>query len=325
MLKKTVIAIFSIIGMLLLILDSKTAVNGAVDGIYLCINTLIPALFPFLILSSFLVKSIEGRRFRFMKWVGKFCGIPAGAEYIFLIGLIGGYPIGAKMVGDAYQNGTITRKDAQHMLGFCSNAGPAFIFGVIGPQFGYSTTPWLIWLIHIISAILAGHLLGNDRDTVQNNKCEMPISLLQTVESAVKTIAIVSAWVVLFRILLFTLKKMVVHQLPIAIQITFAGFLELTNGCVGLSEIANVSLRFIVCTGMLSFGGMCVIMQTGSVTSSLGFGKYFPGKLLQTLISVLLSIGIQAQPVATAVIIPLCLIYKQIRRKRGRFSVVNAV
>jgi hypothetical protein len=63
------------------------------------------------------------------------------------------------------------------------------------------------------------------------------------------------------------------------------GILELTNGCIHLGTLEDPELRFAVCAVLLSFGGLCVTMQTVSVTGKLGSGLYFPGKILQTCIT----------------------------------------
>jgi hypothetical protein len=43
----------------------------------------------------------------------------------------------------------------------------------------------------------------------------------------------------------------------------------------------------------LAFGGISVAMQTKSITRELGFGYYFPGKVLQFTISLLLSVTVK--------------------------------
>ena len=78
-------------------------------------------------------------------------------------------------------------------------------------------------------------------------------------------------------------------MLPVWAQIALMGFLELTNGCCGLALIADVRLRFVLCSGILSFGGICVLLQTASVTKGLSLSGYLKGKLMQTVFSLLLS------------------------------------
>ena len=93
--------IFASLGMLLLILDTKTAIQGAQEGIRLCIMTVIPSLFPFFVLSSLLTGALTGVRLRFLRPIGKLCRMPAGSESLLLIGMLGGYPTGAKSAADA--------------------------------------------------------------------------------------------------------------------------------------------------------------------------------------------------------------------------------
>lgn len=97
--------------------------------------------------------------------------------------------------------------------------------------------------------------------------------------------ATVCGWVVLFRVLLAFLKRWIFWILPAAVQVAVTGILELSNGCCELLAVTDVSARFCICSGILAFGGLCVTMQTVSVTAGLSLKPYFWGKLLQTLFS----------------------------------------
>ena len=108
------------IGMIILILDTKTAIAGAYDGISLCIRSVIPSLFPFFVLSGILTGALTGIRGRILAPIGRFCGMPRGSESILLTGLLGGYPIGAKSVAESYRNGQIDKNDAKRMLDFAA-------------------------------------------------------------------------------------------------------------------------------------------------------------------------------------------------------------
>ena len=74
--------------------------------------------------------------------------------------------------------------------------------------------------------------------------------------------------------------------------IIITGILELSNGCILLSELDCVCISFIICSAFIAFGGLCVALQTLSVSGSLKFGMYFPGKLMQTCISMMLTIPV---------------------------------
>ena len=74
------------IGMLILIMDTKTAVSAVIEGLNLCLETLIPSLFPFIFLSSILSPSIMGKHIPGLTAMGRIMGIPTGCESLFLIG-----------------------------------------------------------------------------------------------------------------------------------------------------------------------------------------------------------------------------------------------
>ena len=153
-------ALFAALGMLVLILDAQTAVSGAKAGIELCLGTVIPSLFPFFVLSMLLTSSLVGRSSRFLGPLGKFCGMPAGSESLLAVGLLGGYPVGAQNISRAREAGQLSGEDARRLLGFCNNAGPAFLFGMAAAQFTEWWMGWALWGIHILSALLTTRMLG---------------------------------------------------------------------------------------------------------------------------------------------------------------------
>ena len=287
---KTILTAFiSAAAMLVLILDSKTAALGAAEGISLCIRTVIPALFPLMVLSCILTDSLFGQAIPLLRPIGRICGIPEGAESLLIPAIAGGYPVGAKCVAQAYTKGSLSKAEAQRMLSFCSNAGPSFIFGICALLFEKPSHCLLLWGIHIASALLTGILMPG------KNKRKIPLEAGSTaglpapVTGCVKTMGAVCGWVILFRVLLAFCKSWFLWLLPGSWGTLFCGLLELTNGCCELISVPDMSTRFILCAGMLSFGGVCVMLQTASVIGELGIRSYVTGKLLQTLLSVLLA------------------------------------
>lgn len=285
--------IFAAIGMLVLILDSKTAIQGGLDGLHVCIMTVIPSLLPFFVVSIMLTSVISGLRMPFLAPLGRLCRMPVGSEHLLLLGLLGGYPTGAQAVYQAYRSGHLARSDAKRLLGFCSNAGPSFLFGIAAASFVRPWMPWALWLIHILSAIFTGALLPGRSIHCTNSRAAAAISLPQAVEQSVKIMAKVCAWILLFRVILTFYDRWFLWAFDLEVQTLFVGVLELANGCLQLKQISNEGLRFLVCSCILSFGGLSVAMQTRSVTGELGFGMYIPGKLVQTLLSFLLAYPVQ--------------------------------
>lgn len=279
-------------GMLVLILDGKTALSGMKEGILLCLSAVIPALFPFFILSILVVNVFSGASIPLLRPLGWLCGIPSGAESILIPGFLGGYPVGAQAIAHAYHTGTLDRADAERMLGYCSNAGPAFLFGMVAPMFPKLWMGWALWAIHIASAVFSSWVLPKAASHSVRLSGSAPVPISRIMASAVETMAAVCGWVVLFRVLIAFLNRWFLWLFPAEIQVVINGALELTNGCCALPSIAEVSLRFVLCAGMLAFGGLSVTMQTISVIQELNPKYYFLGKALQTLFSLLLAAAV---------------------------------
>lgn len=279
--------------MLVMILDTRTAIMSAREGVALCVRTVVPSLFPFFVLSGVINSCLLGRAFPFMQPLGRLCKIPKGAESLLILGFLAGYPIGAQLITGAYQEGSLTQKSARRMLGFCNNAGPAFLFGMLTPLFTSGKTVWLLWSIHILSALITGCILPTDELSTALIPTNNGISFSKSLQRAAQAIAGVCGWVILFRVILGFCNRWFMWLLPTTIQVLLSGLLELANGCVLLQNVPAEGMRFLLAGAMLSFGGLCVGMQTMSATEGLGTGWYFPGKVLQTLLTVLFSILLQ--------------------------------
>ena len=282
------VSIFAVMMMLLCILDFKTAFAGAAEGINLCVTVLIPSLLPFMILATILIRSL--RKYTICK-LSKILQIPSGAENIFLISLLGGYPIGAQCLSGEYAEGNLSKDDAQRMLAFCNNAGPAFIFGMGSNLFEDSRVCWLIWGIQILSAVLIAWIIPAIGSSSYVPSSYSGTSAEDVLPRCIRSMALVCTWVMIFRMILEFLDRWIFFLLPQQLQILMSGFLELANGCYGLRSISSLPVRFIFFSTMLAFGGCCVSLQTYSVvhTNGLSMRYYFSGKIIQAVISYAIS------------------------------------
>ncbi len=287
--KRRFVFLFAISGMLALIFDAKTALRGAQEGVSLCIRSLIPALFPFLFLSALITRSFTGC----YKSLNRLCDllkIPYSCQSILITGALGGYPVGAQCVYDAYRDGRLTKQQAHRILGFCSNAGPAFILGLGCSLFSNIRTAVFLWVIHILSAFLTALLLPKKDDPDKGDLAPVTQSPVQLLQNCVKTMGVICGWVVLFRVFYTLIDKWALCALPSYIRIFLLGISELSNGFISLQEVDNEALRFYLASIVLAFGGICVYLQTASVTKELGTGLYFPGKVMHSSISSVLSL-----------------------------------
>lgn len=276
----------------ILILDGRTALAGAREGIELCIRSLIPSLFPFFVLSGLITGAFSGVSLPLLRPVGKFMRIPDGCESLLIPAFLGGYPAGAQAIGQMLSNNSISRKNAQRLLLFCNNPGPSFLFGVLGSVFSSGRTLWALWAIQIAASVMCAWLIPCTESSGSICPREK-LSLSDTVVSSVRIMGSVCGWVVLFRIILSFLDRWFLWICPISLRVAVTGLLELSNGCFCLPEIGNSRLQFLLCSGILSFGGLCVTMQTASVVPSLSMMPYLGAKVLQSLFCLCISGAIQ--------------------------------
>lgn len=307
------------LGLLVLILDSALALEGARAGLDLCIRTVIPSLLPFFILSMLLTGSLSGSPSRPVLVLSDFLSVPQAAAPVLIPAFLGGYPVGAKCVADLFRKNRISKPQAQRLLAFCSNAGPSFLFGMVSLFFPEKKQIWLLWCIQIASAVFTAMAIPAPKlqppSQTHTPQREEPDILL----SSVRAMAIVCCWVILFRILIAFLERWFLWMLPASVQVLVMGFLELTNGCCALHLIPEEAVRFVLCACMLSWGGLCVLLQTAGVTKGLSLAGYLKGKLLQTVFAFLLScMAVYRQGWMMAfLILPAVIIFRKSQNRYG--------
>lgn len=287
----------AILCLMLLIFDSKCAFEGAKTGLDLCMKTVIPSLFPFFVVSMLLTASLGNMDFKLLCWLADLLNIPQAAAPILVPAFLGGYPVGAKSVADQYRNGIIEKQEAERLLAFCSNAGPSFLFGMVAAYFSDKQVVWQLWIIHILGAVFTAKIypspLLNDKKLEKVHHAKPQKELMR---SAVTAMGIVCGWIIVFRILITFLKKWLLWLFPQWMQVLAIGILELSNGCCELMQVPDVSLRFVLCSCLLAFGGVCVLLQTCSVAEGLSLRHYLIGKMIQTLFSLVVSAIVSIKP-----------------------------
>ena len=272
--------------MAILILDNRCALKGAEEGITLCLQTVIPSLFPFFVLSSILTSTVS----TLPKPILNLFGVGPNSGGVLLSGLLGGYPVGAKSVSQAYSEGTISRQEAGRLLPICNQCGPAFLFGMTACLFDSPKFSALIWIIHILSAILLARLLPSPPSPNRHPSPPKTISLSAAMTQSLRSIATVCGWIVLFRVMFNFLDRWFLWALPYPVRITLCGLLELANGCTELWQITDPPTRFVLTVLLTGFGGICVSLQTFNMLHpDIDRHLYFPGKVTQAGISTLLA------------------------------------
>ena len=287
---KAVKCLFAALGMAMMILDNTTAFQGAQEGIQICIRTLIPSLFPFLILSTLLVGNVSGSKSRILDPLCKACRISKTSASLIVLGMLGGYPAGAICVREAYESGIISRDTARRILPVCDQCGPAFLFGILSAMFNSPWVAWSIWAIMILSALITLWVLPGYDDGSDKIISSPSMTVSKALDSTIRTMGAICGWVILFRVLITFLQRWLLWWMDEDIRIVIIGILELSNGCIEASMIGSEQVRFLVCVAMIVLGGACVTMQVFSVTPpSIDRSLYIIGKITQCLISLTLA------------------------------------
>ena len=146
-----------------LLLCSQAALESARAGLNLCAQMIVPSLLPFFILSSLLQQlGLPGILGRWLSPVTqKLFGIGGAGASALLLGVTGGYPLGADAVARLRRSGARTREQAERALAFCNNSGPAFLVGAAGVGVFHSAGyGLLLYGVHVLSAVIVGMLFA---------------------------------------------------------------------------------------------------------------------------------------------------------------------
>lgn len=275
-------------------------VSAAVtEGLRLSVSVLIPSLFPFFIcvnLTSALgLTGVLARVFApVMRQMFHVSG--AGCTAV-LCGAAGGYPSGAQCVAALYREGQLSRAEAEYLLLFCNNAGPAFLFGAVGTVLGIGMTGCLLlWGIHLLSALVIGLV---NRPKEAPNAALPPVqranasgAVVEAVRSAGQAVLQITMFVAAFSVLARLLTMAAAHILPDGVCTVLTGMLELSGGIAALANLP-IALRWklALASFFLGFGGLCVWMQTQAVLAPAGLSGcgMLLAKLAQGLLAALIT------------------------------------
>lgn len=118
----------------LLVIFSDTAADAVRRSLQLSAASLVPSLFPYLVISALITRC--GTAERIGRAVGRpfslLCGLPPALAFPFIIGLCSGYPAGAAAVCSVYRRGGCTADDAERGCALLGNTGPGLTVGLLG-------------------------------------------------------------------------------------------------------------------------------------------------------------------------------------------------
>lgn len=323
--KKNILPLLFCLFPIFLILFSKSNLLAAKSGLTLWVNNVLPSLLPFFIATELL--GYTNAVYKIGKLLNPIMrpvfNVPGIGSYPLLMGIISGYPTGAKIVTDLRENGILTKEEAERLLAFTNNSGPLFILGTVGiTMFANSTIGILLLITHILSSLTVGiifrfwktksksSLIKNNYSKANNqNVCFSNLGeiLGKSIFASIKTIVMIGGFIVLFSVILSILEKSNILNIISIIFLPlfkifnisdinfvtsfFTGILELTNGVMGIATITskNISINIILTSFLLGFGGLSILLQVYSIISkaNISIKPYIIGKVLHGILAAL--------------------------------------
>lgn len=256
------------------------AVRGSVSG---CLEVVIPALFAFTVLSVYMQSSglyrTALRPFTFP--LSKLLGIPEELCAVFLLGNIGGYPVGARLLSNLVKTGRLSQKNAGRMLCCCYGSGPSFVIGTAGMQvFGSAAAGGIIFGACFLSSLIMAVIVcrTGEKITLEDREFSCDLSadcFIHSVDSGARVMYTICVMSAAFSAITALLDAAGITGLAAKLlgaagaggnaDKVFPAFLEITR----VRELLPAGAAASLCAGLLSFGGVCVLMQITAVSGGL--------------------------------------------------------
>jgi hypothetical protein len=223
----------------LLTVDSAGIAAAVRESVMLCLDTVIPSLFAFLVLSTLIMSS----------------GILRGQLPIFLMSLAGGYPVGAKLLSES----NFPDKQKSHMMMYCYCASPVFLMAL------HSLGIW-IWLSNALACTVFAVIFGIGKSEKPQNKPAIRIDLVNSVTSAGITLYKICAMIVAFGIIVRAFEFIGITNGYIR------SGLEITN-------IITLQTHPAIIAALTSAGGACVLFQIRAVAGGISLRRFLLARI----------------------------------------------
>lgn len=310
----------SILLIVALLLEPTASINAAKNGLMLWFNTVLPSLLPFIIGSNILLASGG------ISFFEKICNpimkplfnVPGKSAFAWVMGLVSGYPMGAKIISQLRMENEITDLQAQRLLGFCNNSGPFFILGAVGVgMLKDENLGYFLLAVHLFSSLLMGILFrfyGQDKSKVSNiskksirSTTSVGEILGKSVTSAMEVIVQIGGYIIIFSVVASLLNQTyIVKTITTFICFIFQnkgmtqeaaagwtiGIIEMSNGVHMVSNAqVTLKLQLSILSFLLAWGGFSIHAQSLHFIRNIHVKSYvyIIAKVLQGTLAFILS------------------------------------
>lgn len=254
----------AVVLILLLLLFPSVGRKGAADGLVLCGGVVIPSLFPFTFFVLMLMRSgIENHLTKLDAVTKKLLHLNGIQFSVFLLSLIGGYPIGAKLTDELYNTQKADRKTARSMLCCSVNSGPGFTVLFVGIAILNSKSAGFCLLAaNIISSFILlmiqrrNFSYSNTSITQRKARTSISENFINSAADAASSMFTICAFVILF-------SSVNAYIINFSALRNLAFFTEITGALTYTKNIYFIAF-------LLGFAGVSVWLQVISITKNIG-------------------------------------------------------
>ena len=274
----------------LMLVHPAAALSGAKEGLSLWLNSVLPALLPFFVLSSLLSRTgVLTRAGRRLAPLMRFAALPGEAGAAALLGAVSGYPVGARLSGELYAQNVLNLEQMEYLCGICNLASPSFLAGTVAASLlGAPGAGVLLILCHLLGAALTallfsplcrraakGHAEPWTAPQKANSGDFSPARLLiEAIADGMTAMLKVGGTLIFFSVVLCLLEAsglLALLTLPLRAlglkedlaAAVVSGFFEKSRGCAQVAALSlPLSLRAALCSALCAFGGCGILLQT---------------------------------------------------------------
>ncbi len=302
------LAVMSVVTLFLILLFPSLAIDYVNRGMKLCVSTVIPSLFPFMVASELIVITGAARPLgRLLKMPAKLLfGISGEGASAFVLGTVCGFPIGTRAAVSMYKRGSITHGELSRLVCFSNNPSSAFVISAVGATlFGSREFGSALYFITILSSIIVGvlqNIILGKRDrggsvelaSVQDREKKGIGEFSAAVSSSAHAMLSVCAFVVFFSAFTGTLGVILTgFGASEMTRALFFSLFELTGGVAAAAGVEPLSLAVVLAAFAVGWSGLSVHLQMLGICDGIGISlrRYFLAKLSQGLINAALVFG----------------------------------
>lgn len=278
-----------IIALITLIGNHELVVAGAQYGLMLWYQDVLPLLLPFMLISNlFVLKTCKQKNNRKQAII-----------LLFMLGVLCGYPLGAKIASDFTGKKILDKTTASVLLPLCNNISPMFLSGyichvILKDRYSFIFLLGMLYLPYIAFVVIQ-LLIINYNNQKQRHKPSLCSNIQANDQSCTNTLSsndsivlqsIIQITYVGFYIMLCSILIQFVMKIPgitSNVSTTLCGILEITQGAKAISNACfPPEIKTALILACTSFGGISALFQTNQVIqkSGLSLSGYFFKKLM---------------------------------------------